>query len=78
MFAERHTKSILSDETLENQNPISREHSHVMGHNPVITEEIYSPSRTDHTKNTIEDEENKLAEATLGVSENEIGTRETI
>ena len=37
MFAERHTKSILSDETLENQNPISREHSHVVGHNPVIT-----------------------------------------
>lgn len=70
MFAERHTKSILSDDTIQenNQNLISREQSEVQHHHPVITEEITSTDREDtHPESTA-----------LGQQEFEVGTRETI
>lgn len=54
MFADRHTKSILSDDTTqENQNLVSREQSEVQHHHPVITEEITSTDREEtHPEST--------------------------
>ena len=70
MFADRHTKSILSDDTTqENQNLVSREQSEVQHHHhPVITEEITSTDR----------EETHPESTALGQQEFEVGTRETI